>query len=201
MAAQTAVDIDAEEQALKPRWFTVQEATEALPAVDVCFTPIGRVALRAARRAAAKAIGEDLPEGDDAELSAELVERAGDVLSESLLMSGIIDWRGVGNRQGEPVSVTPERLRVFLLADPIRFERLDEEYVRPFVLKELEKNVSSPLPNGISAGETQAPDIANRSARRTASAGAKRTRKKAAKKAAPTAKMSRKQTEARPSGT
>jgi len=181
-----AINLDAEKKALEPWWFTDQAATDGLPAVRVRFVPIGRIALRNARRAAAASIGNQLPEDDDATLPQDLVEQAGDVLSESLLMSGIDAWEGVGDADGNPVDVTPDLLRIFL-ADPLRFERLDEAYVRPFVLKELEKNVLSPSPNGISAGETPAPATANRSARRTVSAGAKRTRKRAAKKAAPTA--------------
>ncbi|MBA4092255.1 MAG: hypothetical protein C0494_16920 [Sphingobium sp.] len=175
------LNLDAEKQALEPWWFTDQSATETLPAVEVRFVPISRVALRMARRAAADAIGAELPD-DDAPLSSDLIERAGDVLSESLLMSGIDDWRGVGDAAGEPVPVKPDRLRIFL-ADPLRFERLDEAYVRPFVLRELEKNASSPSRNGISAGATQEKAIANRSARRSDKAVAKRSRKKAAKPA------------------
>ncbi|CCW20162.1 hypothetical protein EBBID32_45330 [Sphingobium indicum BiD32] len=194
------LNLDAEKQALEPWWFTDQAATGDLPAVEVRFVPIGRVALRNARRAAATAIGSALPDDDDAPLPIDLIEQAGDILSESLLMAGIDDWRGVGDSDGNPVTVTPERLAIFL-ADPIRFERLDEVYVRPFVMKELEKNGSSPLPNGISAGATQEVDIANRSARRSARAGAKQTRKKAAKKAAPIAKTNCALTQASPSGT
>lgn len=194
------LNLDAEKQALEPWWFTDQVATGDLPAVEVRFVPIGRVALRNARRAAAAAIGSVLPDDDDAPLPPDLVDRAGDILTESLLMSGIDDWRGVGDHEGNPVTVTPERLAIFL-ADPIRFARLGEAYVRHFVQKELEKNGSSPLPNGISAGATQDVDIANRSARRSARAGAKQTRKKAAKKAAPIAKTNCAPTPASPSGT
>ena len=194
------LNLDAEKQRLEPWWFTVQAAIGDLSAVEVRFVPIGRVALRNARRAAAAAIGSALPDDDDAPLPNDLIEQAGDILSESLLMAGIDDWRGVGDSDGNPVMVSPERLAIFL-ADPIRFERLDEAYVRPFVMKELEKNGSSPLPNGISAGATQEVDIANRSARRIVRAGAKRTGKKAAKKAAPIAKTNSKPTPVSPSGT
>ncbi|WBQ17469.1 hypothetical protein [Sphingobium yanoikuyae] len=194
------LNLDAEKVAREPWWFTVHPASGDMPAVEVRFVPIGRVALRTARRAAAAAIGAELPDDDEATLSPELMEKAGDILSESLLTSGIDQWRGVGDAAGEPVDVTPERLALFL-ADPIRFEKLDEAYVRPFVLKELEKNVSSPLPNGISAGAMPAQDTANRSARRTAKAGAKRTRKKVSRKAAPTGKTNLAPTAGSASGT
>ncbi|WP_088183578.1 hypothetical protein [Sphingobium sp. Z007] len=207
MSGKAAINLEAEKQALEPWWFTVDAAVtgstpeSSLPAVEVRFIPIGRVALRTARRAAAAAIGNDLPEDDDAPLPPELIEHAGDILSESLLMSGIDQWRGVGDQDGEPVEVTPERLRIFLLADPIRFEKLDEAYVRPFVMRELEKNVLSLSLNGISAGATPVPDTAKKHVRRTEKAGAKRTPKRARKKPAPTDSMNRKATPAPASGT
>ncbi|MFC3442789.1 hypothetical protein ACFOKF_16570 [Sphingobium rhizovicinum] len=187
--SNTAVNIDAEKDALEPWWFTVEEAVTAkrkkdcLPAVEVLFDPIGRIALRAARRAAAQVWqGIDLPDDPMATLPTELIEQAGDALSEALLLTGIRAWKGVGDRHGNIAPVTEANLRIFL-ARPGRFEKLDAVYVRPFVLRELEKNASSLSPNGISAGATQEKATANRSARRSAKAGAKRSRKKAARPA------------------
>lgn len=187
------LNLDAERQAREPWWFTVHDAVEAKraadrrPAVRVRFAPIGRIALRAARRAAGEQyFSADLPDDENAPLPPELIEKAGDALSESLLMTGIIEWEGIGDKDGNPAPVTPDNLRLFL-ADPIRFERLDAEYVRPFILRELEKNGLSPSLNGISEGATQDRDTANRSARRARKAVASRTRKKATK-AAPISK-------------
>ena len=183
------IDLDAEKAALEPWWFTVEEAVVAKrkkdcrPAVRVLFEPIGRIALRAARRAAAAACqGVELPDDPQAALPTDLIEAAGDALSDALLMAGIRAWEGVGDRLGKVAPVTEENLRLFL-ADPLRFEKLDAAYVRPFVLKELEKNASSLSLNGTSAGATQEKATANRSARRSAKAGAKRSRKKAARPA------------------
>jgi hypothetical protein len=176
-----AIDLEAEQDRSKPWWFTVYPPIEAekeedcRPAVRVLFAPIGRIALRAARRAAGEVyLGADLPEDENAPVPAELIEMAGDALSDSLLMAGIIEWEGVGIAD-TPVAVTPERLAQFL-ADPIRFERLDQAYVQPFVTRELEKNGLSLSLNGSSAGATA---TAGTSAAPTKRAGASRTKKKA----------------------
>lgn len=188
------LDIDAERASLEPYWFTVHPAVivereeDCRPAVEVRFLPIGRIAMRAARRAAGEVyIGADLPDEEGATLPTELIEAAGDALSECLLMTGIDAWRGVGDRDGNIAPVTSDNLRAFL-ANPLRFEKLDAEYVRPFILKELEKNGSSPLPSGILAGATPDQDIAETSAKLIASAGANR---KGRKRAVRTAKTNR----------
>lgn len=170
------LNLDVERAAQQPWWFTLVDAQgEDVAAVRVQFAPIGRIALRAARRAAGEVYREaDLPEGDDAPLSTELLEAAGDALSDALLMAGIIAWEGVGDADGVSAPVTPDNVRLFL-ADPLRFEALDAAYVRPFILKELEKNGSSPLPNGISAGATPEKAIAGSSAKPIASADASPT--------------------------
>lgn len=153
------LDLAEERKKLEPWWFTVHEAVKAereedcRPAVRVRFLPIGRIALRAARRAAGACYNAaDLPEDENAPVPIELIESAGDALSEALLIAGIDAWEGVGYGD-EPVPVSPEMVKLFL-ADPLRFEKLDEAYVRPFVLRELEKNELSLSPNGISAGAT-----------------------------------------------
>lgn len=180
------LNLDAERQALEPWWFIVHPAVDAeseedcRPEVRIQFNPIGRIALRAARRAASEVyIGADVPADENAPLPAELIEAAGDVLSESLLVSGIVAWEGVGSADGTPAPVTPDNVRLFL-ADPIRFAKLDDAYVRPFILREMEKNGLSPSPTGISAG---AGNTAGTSAKPTATAGARPPRKKAAKRA------------------
>lgn len=193
------INLDAEKAALEPWWFTLQEAVVARrkadcrPAVRVLFDPISRIALRAARRAASDTC-RNANQVDDpqAPLPTELIEAAGDALSDALLMAGIREWEGVGDQDGNVAPVTEENLRLFL-SDPLRFEMLDAAYVRPFVMKELEKNASSLSPNGISAGATRVKATANRSARRSATAGAKRNRKKGGKPA-PTPGMNSGQT-------
>lgn len=197
-----AIDLDDEQDRSKPWWFTLHPAINAetdedcRPAVRVRFLPIGRIALRAARRAAGEIyLGADLPEDENAPVPADLIEKAGDALSECLLMAGIDAWEGVGVGD-TPVAVTPDRLRQFL-ADPIRFERLDQAYVQPFVVRELEKNGLSPSPSGSSAG---AIPIAGKSAKRIGKAGAKPQTPKAPR-AARTRNTKPAQKPARESGT
>ncbi|WP_145201404.1 hypothetical protein [Sphingobium sp. B2] len=156
------LNLATEKAAFEPWWFTLHDAIGKTPAVRVLFAPIGRIALRAARRAAGEQCqGVDLPDDENASLPPELIEAAGDAMSESLLMSGIIDWEGVGDADGIKAPVTPDNLRLFL-ADPIRFERLDTAYVRPFVLRELEKNglaASLPGTSGIAAHISAEPSV------------------------------------------
>lgn len=135
---------------------------DVLPGVRVRFAPIGIKDVRAARRAVAAALQID--ESD--------IESAGDALSLELLRRGILDWEGVGNAEGEPL--TPQTpVPVFLedglraldatdrpateaavelaLRDPCLFEALDRVYVRPWSLREAEKNGFAGSRNGTSA--------------------------------------------------
>lgn len=192
------LNLDAERLAREPWWVTVVDAVvgespeDSSPAIRVQFAPIGRIALRAAKRAAS-ACYAGLSLDDNQPLPTDVIEQAGDALSDSLLRSGIIGWEGVGDQNGEPAPLTPENLDLFL-SDPSRWEMLDSAYVRPFMLRELEKNVSSLSRNGISAGAMPARDTANRSVRRSGKADAKRNRKRAAKPA-PMSKTSRQPTQ------
>lgn len=170
-----AINLDAEQASSENWWFTVQPAVNAdadedcLPAVEVLFAPIGRIALRAARRAAGEVyIGAELPDDENAPVPPILIEKAGDALSEALLMAGIIDWKGVGVGDN-PVPVTPERLAQFL-RDPLRFEKLDAAYVRPFVMRELEKNGLSPSLTGTSPAGAKTTAVKSAKPRKTGAA-------------------------------
>jgi len=65
----------------------------------------------------------------------------------------ITDWDGVGDDAGKPVDVSPEGIDALLDIWPL-FEAFQTEYVAGGLLLDAEKNVSSPLPNGSSAGAT-----------------------------------------------
>lgn len=133
-----------------------------LPRVRVRFAPIGIKAVRAARRAVAKALAIDVED----------IEEAGDELSRELLRRGILAWEGIGDADGKPVAVSPEMIALFL-ADPTCFEAADRVYVRPWSDRELEKNGFAGSPNGISA--TPAKDIASGSADTPPTGDASRT--------------------------
>lgn len=63
---------------------------------------------------------------------------------------GIQEWQGVGDAEGQPVSLTPEGIEALLDLWPMAeaFERL---YLGPALLLDDEKNGLAPAPNGTSA--------------------------------------------------
>jgi len=92
---------------------------------------------------------------------ADLPEDAGDeksalVFAKALARIAITDWEGVGDESGTPVDISPECIDALLDVWPL-FEIFQTDYVANGLMLDAEKNVSSPLPNGPSAG---AKDIA-----------------------------------------
>ena len=73
------------------------------------------------------------------------------VMAKAVARIAITDWKGVGDAEGKPVSVTPERIDALLEVWPL-FEAFQTKYVNSGFLLEQEKNVSAPLPTGSSAG-------------------------------------------------
>jgi hypothetical protein len=115
---------------------------DLLPGVRVQFKPVTVAAILVARQVAAdvlKAGG-----GDAATL-------AGLVFTRSLARAGILAWEGVGNAEGVPVEPSPETIDAFLDLWPV-FDAIDRLYVAPALVGLDEKNASSPLPSGTSAG-------------------------------------------------
>jgi len=89
---------------------------------------------------------------------AELPEDATDeqsalVFAKALGRLAITDWEGVGDEDGTPVDVSPDGIDALLDVWPL-FEAFQTEYVAGGLLLDQEKNVSSPLPSGSSAGAT-----------------------------------------------
>ena len=85
-----------------------------------------------------------------------LSEEAGDeesalAFARALARVAILDWEGVGDAEGNPVPVSPEAIDGLLDLWPL-FEAFQTSYVAKGLLLEQEKNASSPLPNGSSAG-------------------------------------------------
>ena len=103
----------------------------------------------------------DLPEDATDEQSAL-------VFAKALGRIAITGWEGVGDENGKPVDVSPEGIDALLDVWPL-FEAFQTDYVAGGLLLDQEKNVSSPLSSGSSAGAT---DIAT-----PASAPAKPARK------------------------
>ena len=73
------------------------------------------------------------------------------VMAKAVARIAITEWEGVGDAEGKPVSVTPERVDALLEVWPL-FEAFQTKYVNSGFLLEQEKNVSAPLPTGSSAG-------------------------------------------------
>jgi len=86
----------------------------------------------------------DLPEDTGDEESAL-------VFAKALARLAITDWEGVGDENGDPVVVSPEGIDALLDVWPL-FETFQTEYVASGLMLDSEKNVSSPLPSGPSAG-------------------------------------------------
>jgi len=73
------------------------------------------------------------------------------VFAKALGRIAIVDWEGVGDENGDPVTVSPEGIDALLDVWPL-FEAFQTEYVAGGLMLDAEKNVSSPLSNGPSAG-------------------------------------------------
>jgi len=88
----------------------------------------------------------------------DLSEEAGDeesalVFAKALARLATIDWEGVGDENGNVIQMTPEGISALLDVWPL-FEAFQTDYVAGGLLLDQEKNVSSPLPSGPSAGAT-----------------------------------------------
>lgn len=78
-------------------------------------------------------------------------EEAALAMAKALARRAILDWEGVGDATGEALPVSPEAIDALLDVWPV-FEAFQTRYVAKGLLLDAEKNVSSPLPIGSSAG-------------------------------------------------
>lgn len=120
---------------LKPDWLTVAEGVRLL------LKPAESTTMLAGRAAA----GEVITSGG-APADAEFAFTAASVIWAAL------DWEGVGDAAGNPAPLTPENLTRLLAQNPAVFDKIDRAYVVPMLMRDAEKNGSSPLPSGTSAG-------------------------------------------------
>ena len=89
---------------------------------------------------AVQALGEDA--GD---------EESALAFAKALARVAILDWEGVGDADGNIIPVSREAIDALLDLWPL-FEAFQTGYVAKGLLLEQEKNASSPLPTGSSAG-------------------------------------------------
>ena len=71
--------------------------------------------------------------------------------AKALARRAVLAWEGVGDADGNPIDPSPEAIDALLNIWPI-FEAFQLAYVSKGLLLEQEKNASSPLPTGSSAG-------------------------------------------------
>ena len=84
--------------------------------------------------------------------------------AKALAKVAILDWEGVGDAEGNPIPVSPEAIDALLDLWPL-FEMFQTGYVAKGLILEQEKNASSPLPTGSSAGAMDTAKPARTSAR------------------------------------
>ena len=73
------------------------------------------------------------------------------VMAKAVARRVVIEWEGVGDADGAPVSVTPEGIDALLEIWPV-FEAFQTRCLAPRLMLDAEKNASAPSPNGTSAG-------------------------------------------------
>ena len=91
---------------------------------------------------AVAALNEDATDGESAL-----------VFAKALARNATLDWEGVGDSDGNIIQITPEGISALLDVWPL-FEAFQTKYVAKGLVLDAEKNVSSPLPSGSSAGAT-----------------------------------------------
>ena len=89
---------------------------------------------------------EALPEGASKEEQAL-------VMAKAVARRVVTGWEGVGDADGNPVPVSPEGIDALLDIWPV-FEAFQTRCLAPHLMLDAEKNASSPLPSGTSAGAT-----------------------------------------------
>jgi len=117
--------------------------------VRLRVVPLTTAIMMAARKHAQGQIA--LPDSADSELAEIDTDSIGLAMAKSVARIVVTDWEGVGDADGEPVSISPEGIDALLDIWPI-FEAFQTRYVARAMILDAEKNASPPLPNGNSEG-------------------------------------------------
>ena len=134
-----------------PEWLDLDHG------VRVLVAPMSTAVMIAARRdPQITALGDQIDALNNDDLAL--------VMAKAVARIAITDWDGVGDAEGKPVSVTPERVDALLEVWPL-FEAFQTRYVNSGFLLDAEKNVSPPLPTGSSAGAAPTAKPARKAAR------------------------------------
>ena len=134
---------------LRLRLSTVPEWLDLGNGVRLCVLPLTTAIMMAARKDAQGQI--ELPDGADPDLADIDTDSVGLAMAKAVARIVLTDWEGVGDADGNAVPVSPEAIDALLDIWPI-FEAFQTVYVAKGLLLDAEKNGSSPLPNGRSAG-------------------------------------------------
>lgn len=118
-----------------PQW------CDLIPGVRVRLRPLTTALMVSARGDPAIA---DLPEGA-------ATEEAALAMAKALARRAILAWDGIGDADGNPIDPSPKAIEALLDIWPA-FEAFQTLYVAKALLLDAEKNASSPLPTGASAG-------------------------------------------------
>lgn len=86
------------------------------------------------------------------------------VFAKALARNVVLDWDGVGDADGNTIPASPEGIDALLDVWPL-FEGFQTKYVAKGLVLDQEKNVSTPLPNGPSAGATDTAKPASKPAK------------------------------------
>ena len=132
----------------EPRWLDLGHGVRLLTA------PLTTALMVASRSDAAV---EALPETASDEARALVFARA-------IARRAVAEWEGVGDADGNPVSVSANGIDALLEVWPI-FEAFQAVYVSKGLLLDAEKNVSAPSPTGPSVGATATARPAPKAAR------------------------------------
>jgi hypothetical protein len=119
--------------------------------VRLCVLPLTSAVMMAARKGAQAEIArfEDRDtEGIDPD-----TDSLGLAMAKAVARITVTNWEGVGDDLGQPIPVSPDGIDALLDLWPV-FEAFQTQYVARAMLLDAEKNASSPLPSGSSAGAT-----------------------------------------------
>lgn len=160
----------------EPYWLTLFAAGalgDGEPAVEVKVKPADRAMRREAARAARPWMdGVDLSNEELAREDVDKLLDAGDATSRELMRLAIVEWRGIGDAEGNAVEATAENVEM-ALDDERFFDAMDRLYVTPATELDREKKGSAGSLNGTGAAATPAKGTARSPASKRASGAAK----------------------------
>lgn len=194
----------------EPQKIVLREAVKAAkgrkaePESFVIMAPVTKPMRRRAMIAARRVTG---PVASFDEITPVVLLDAADAASRELIRLGMLDWGGIGDADGKPVALTPDRdTRLstandadrptgtidLLLDDVDVLELIERQYAAPDNARQAEKNALSASPNGTGGAATRA--------KTTAGLPANRKTRRAAAKSARTVKTPSKAKRAKGSG-